>query len=374
MIASQSQPLNVAIVGCGWAAGWHVTDLKLLPELFTLVAGCDPDEQRLRGFCDAHGIPFRTPDFAVICALPDVDVIVICTPPSLHHAMVLAALAAGKHVVCEKPFASSLAHVDAIKAAEARSPGRVMPVFQYRFGAGVAKARHLLASGVAGKHYVSSVETARWRGPEYYQTEWRGKFATELGGVLLTQAIHIHDLLYCLLGPVSAVTSFKTTRVNPIEVEDCAVACLQLADGSLASLTATLGSVRQVTRLRLCFEHLTIEVEHGDGRPGDEPWTILPRTEKIAQKIAEVLKDFAPGKSWFAGQYELFFQALATNGAMPVTLDDARASIELITALFASHETGAVVQLPLGPGHPKYHGWVPRDEPPVCRSSGTKYA
>ena len=77
--------------------------------------------------------------------------------------------------------------------------------------------------------------------------------------MLLTQAIHTHDLLLWLIGAPSEVACFKTTRVNPIEVEDCAVATLRMADGSLASITATLGSARQVTRMRLCFENVTFE-------------------------------------------------------------------------------------------------------------------
>jgi predicted dehydrogenase len=83
----------------------------------------------------------------------------------------------------------------------------------------------------------------------------------ELGGVLVTQAIHAHDLLTWLAGPVAEVVCMKTTRVNPIEVEDCAVASLRFADGALASLFATLGAVRQSTRIRLHFENATFEIE-----------------------------------------------------------------------------------------------------------------
>jgi predicted dehydrogenase len=114
--------------------------------------------------------------------------------------MVVAALRAGKHVVCEKPLTSSLALADAIAAEEKRSPARIMPIFQCRFGDGIARVRHVIQSGLAGRHYLASIDTAKKRGADYYATEWRGKFATELGGVLATQAIHIHDLVFWLLG------------------------------------------------------------------------------------------------------------------------------------------------------------------------------
>jgi predicted dehydrogenase len=215
---------------------------------------------------------------------------------------------------------------------------------------------------VVGAHYLSTVETAKRRGPDYYAVAWRGKFATELGGVLLTQAIHIHDLLLWLTGPAASVSCFKTTRVNPIEVEDCAVAAVRLADGSLASLSATLGSARQVTRLRLCFENVTFEKQCFDedsARPGDEPWTVIPKNAELGAALDKIMAEVTPQKGWFARQYELFYEAVQRGTPFPVTLDDARRSIELITAMFHSDETQAAVSLPIGPGHPKYKGWIP---------------
>ena len=273
--------LNAALVGCGWVSDWHVADgLAHLPDRFRLVACCDTNPERLNAFALRYGTPRKVTDYDAVLAMSDVDVVIVCTPPALHYPMVRAALRAGKHVVCEKPFAASLAEVDSIIAEEARSRGRCMPIFNYRFGDGIARVRHVITSGLAGRHFVSSAETAKRRGPDYYAVAWRGKFATELGGVLLTQAIHTHDLLLWLIGKPAEVACFKTTRVNPIEVEDCAVGTLRMADGSLASITATLGSARQVTRLRLCFENVTFErvgYDEDSARPGNEPWTIVPK-------------------------------------------------------------------------------------------------
>ena len=107
----------------------------------------------------------------------------------------MAALAAGKHVVCEKPLTGSLADVDAIIAAEQGARGVLMPIFQYRYGDGIEKAKRIIDAGIAGKPYVGSVETFWCRTPDYYAVPWRGKWATELGGVLVTHALHLHDML-----------------------------------------------------------------------------------------------------------------------------------------------------------------------------------
>ncbi len=363
--------LRAAIIGCGWVADSHAEDGFLaLPDQFDLAIACDLDAQRATDFAARHAIAETSTSFAAVLARADIDVVSICTPPSLHFAMTMAALDAGKHVICEKPFVASLDEADHIIARQHESKARVMPIFQYRFGTGIKRVKHAIDSGLAGRGYVHAVETAWKRGPDYYEVAWRGKFATELGGVLLTQSIHMHDLMMYLLGPAEAVAAFKTTRVNPIEVEDCAVASLKMADGSLVSLTATLGSQLQITRMRFCFENVTFEIDTGHqgdggpgaaGRPGDPEWVMIPKTPEIGAKIQAVMDSVAPyAEPRFARQFALFHKALETGGDFPVTLADARRSLELITAIFHSNETGQAVHLPIGADHPKYRGWVPR--------------
>jgi predicted dehydrogenase len=355
--------LNVAIIGCGWVADWHARDgLAHLPELFALTACHDTDAAKMRAFAQRYGVPHAIETFADVLARPDVDVVVIATPPSWHYAMVVAALRAGKTVVCEKPLTSSLALADAMAEEEQRSSARVMPIFQCRFGDGIAKVRHVIQSGLAGRHYLASIDTAKLRGPDYYAVEWRGKFATELGGVLVTQAIHVHDLVFWLLGPAAAVSAFKTTRVNPIEVEDCAVASLLMADGSLVSLSATLGSARQVVRMRFCFENVTFEkvaLDDDSMKPGEDPWVVIPKTPEIGRAIEAKMQEVQPQRTWFVRQYQLFHEAVASGAPFPVTLADARASLELITACYHASETRSAVTLPIRADHPKYGGWAP---------------
>jgi predicted dehydrogenase len=357
--------LKAAIIGCGWVSDWHVRDgLAHIPDQYEVTACCDVDQKKADEFGDRYGIPLRTTSYDEILKSPDVDVVILCTPPSLHYSMSVAALEADKHVACEKPLVDSLRLVDALIEAESRSKRRIMPIFQYRFGDGLAKVQHVIRSGLAGRHFVGSFETAKRREADYYSVPWRGKFATELGGVLLTQAIHIHDIASWLLGPASLVSCFKETRVNKIEVEDCAVASLKMEDGSLVSFTATLGSARQVTRIRLCFQNVTFEKQCYDEksmRPADGEWEVIPMNPEIGQQIQEKMREVAPAPNWFAGQYALFHDAVVNGRPLPVSLEDARRSLELVTALFHSNETGCAVRLPIGPDHPKYDGWVPQN-------------
>src|SRR3569623_2149126 len=127
---------NVAVVGCGIGRS-HIVD-GFLPnsDRIRLLAICDVNEEKLNAFADEFKIERRVRDFDDLLAMDDVDVIDICTPPGLHLEQTLKALAAGKHVVCEKPLVGSLADADKLLAAEKPAKGRLMPIFKYRFGTG----------------------------------------------------------------------------------------------------------------------------------------------------------------------------------------------------------------------------------------------
>jgi predicted dehydrogenase len=150
------------------------------------------------------------------------------------------------------------------------------------------------------------------------------------------------------------------TRVNAVEVEDCAVASLVMQNGALASLAATLGSHKEISRLRLCFEQVTFESWLAPYSPGDDPWHMAPGSPEVAGRIADALigHDFVPSR--FEGLLGAYHAALAGGGALPVTLADARRSLELATALYYSAATGTLVSLPIGADHPYYRGWHPR--------------
>src|SRR5690606_20968315 len=97
---------------------------------FRVVAICDLNEERMDQIGEEFGIARRVANFDDLLLMDDVDIIDVCTPPGAHLAMVLAALDAGKHVVCEKPLVGSLRDVDTIMAREKVSKGKLMPVFQ----------------------------------------------------------------------------------------------------------------------------------------------------------------------------------------------------------------------------------------------------
>ena len=354
--------LRVGVVGCGIGRA-HIRAYQALPDRFDVVALCDIDQARASEVVAEHGIPNLFDDLAELCRMEELDVIDICTPSYLHAQQVRLVLAAGKHAICEKPVAGSLREVDELIVAEAESGRRVMPIYQNRFGRGAQKLLRLIERGVAGQAYLTTIETAWRRREAYYAVPWRGRWDTELGGPLVTLAIHAHDLLYYILGPAKSVFARAATMVNPIETEDCVSATLEMADGSLASLSVTTGSPAEISRHRFCFSHLTAESNTQPYRSTTDPWTFTGDSPEWTIRIEETLAAFEPLPEGFEGQFCRYHQALRAGTELPVTLADARASLELITAMYHSADTGQVVEVPLSRGHPKYADWRPRRLP-----------
>ena len=360
--------LRVAVVGCGIGAQ-HVEAYRSLRDLFDVVAICDVDEARAREVAAAHGIDRVLTDLDALCALDDVEVVDICTPPYLHVAQTLRVLESGKHVICEKPLAGSLADVDRVALAEMRSGRRVMPIFQYRFGHGLQKLKRLVEQGITGRAYLTTVETAWRRRPAYYAVPWRSRWATELGGPVVNLAIHAHDLVYYLLGPARCVSAHLTTLVNPIETEDCVAASLEMADGSLCTLAVTTGSAQQISRHRFCFAHLSAESNTEPYANSSDPWTFIGDSPEVEDRVRETLAAFMPGLQGYAGQFSRYHEALQSGTELPVTLADARASIELITAIYHAARTREPVMLPLDAAHPLRGGWQLAGRPGSARDT-----
>ncbi len=354
---------SVAIVGAGIGER-HAVAFERLRDQFHVALICDADETRGSKLADqlaAAGLPrpalakdYR--DASVVA--PNIDIVDICIPPWLHFDAMKVAIAAGKQVICEKPLASSLAELDEIEALAKAKNIQVMPVFQYRFGHGLAKAKQLMASGAAGKVYMTSIETHWTRGPDYYAVPWRGKKATELGGLLAGHAIHAHDMLTHLVGDVRAVCAMTAVRVNPVETEDCAGALFEMADGSIAVSSATLGSADEISRIRIACENVTMISSLGPYTPNRDPWTFIPKAPKDQAFIDHALANVSLGEEGYTEQFVGYHASLTKGTPLPITWADGRRSIEVLTALYYSAKVGQKVALPLGVSHPEYKGWL----------------
>jgi predicted dehydrogenase len=346
-------PLRVAVVGSGIGAS-HIEGFQQLPNLFDVKILCDLDTQRAADLAAKYQIKEVAESFDDVCRRADIDVLDICTPPNLHLEQIRSGLQAGKHVICEKPLVGSLAAVDALSRLAKESRYRLMPIFQYRFGHGLQRLKYLVDQKLTGEAFVFNVDVAWSRSKEYYSNPWRGKAATELGGALLSQAIHAVDTVLYILGPVKSVFGRICTRVNPIEVEDCVAISIEMADGSLGTISVTLGSAAEISRHRFTFRNLTAESNTEPYANSREPWIFSFNDKEQEARISEALNQFKPLPEGYSGQFYRFHNALRSGTELPVTLADARAALEIVAGTYYSNQVDRPVPFPIGPGHPKY--------------------
>ena len=357
-------PIRLALAGCGIGAQ-HLEAYAALPELFAVTALVDRDPHRARDLVDRFAVPRTVADLDALWTgdEPPVEAVDICLPPMAHEAAIKSALDHGAHVLCEKPLLDSLARLDEIEARAARAGRLVMPIFQYRFGAALAALRHLIDAGLAGRPLLASVDVHWDRDDDYFAVPWRRTRDGAYGGVLAVHAIHFLDLLMEVMGPVRRVGARTGSPAFGLEVEDTTALWLEMESGALAALSATLGAAGNVSRLRFCFEHLTVESGTDPYAPTDGPWTFAARQPHRQPQVDAALAAFRAGPAadrppGYVSQFASFHDAVRHGAPLAVTLDDARRAIDVLGAAYASAaDGGRPVALPLPSDDPAYARW-----------------
>ena len=192
---------QVAIIGTNIGSK-HYEDFQKLSDRFKVHTICGLTKGAIDKILQSNNETKISLDFDEVLKIKEIDIIDICLPPHLHFSACKKALEAGKHVICEKPLVSNLKEIDELEKISKDTKKIIFPVFQYRYGLGFSKLKELINSGLAGKPLVASLETHWNRGKDYYSKAWRGTWKGEQGGVILSHAIHIHDLISMILGPV----------------------------------------------------------------------------------------------------------------------------------------------------------------------------
>lgn len=226
--------MKTAVAGLGVIGTVHTGILKSMG--LEPSAVCDTQAER----CGAYPSAAAYTDYFRMLDAERPDVVHVCTPHYLHADMVVGALERGINVLCEKPLCIRAEDIPRILAAEERSGAQLGVCLQNRYN----RANAFVKEYVRGKRVTDGEGIVAWhRDAAYYASgEWRGKWATEGGGVLINQALHTLDLLQWFVGMPDYVTA-KTANLTlsgVIEVEDtAAMLCSGNAD---FSFFATNGS------------------------------------------------------------------------------------------------------------------------------------
>jgi predicted dehydrogenase len=343
------------LVGTGGIGDAHARAVEATRGRVELVGAVDIEPKRVQEFCRRHRVAAAHTDYATALRELRPDLVLIAAPPSLHRAMTIAALEAGAKVLCEKPFCGSLAELDEIAAAEQRTGRYAACIFQMRFASSTAHLKRIAEEGQLGRPLVALCNTLWFRDAAYYAVPWRGTWASELGGPTMGLGIHAMDHLLHLLGDWSEVQAVVANLDRAIEVEDVSMALVRFANGACASIVNSALSPRQETCVRLDYQKATVELVHLYSYTRDNwRFTLAPPAQDEGNAIAQTWNAFPPDVgSTHAAQLESFVAHLDA-GTRPLTSgDDARRTLEFLTALYKSAFTGAIVRRgSIRPGDP----------------------
>jgi predicted dehydrogenase len=207
-----------------------------------LKAVCDIDSERAQRAAEGAGISVWETDYRRVLQRSDVDVVDICLPHHLHYPVTLDAVDEGKHVLCEKPISlnANEAHKMINRAAEKNVAFGV--VYQNRYNEASAKIRRAIDGGRFGRLIAATCTMHNQKDHAYYRDGWHGRWETEGGGTLTTQASHNLDLLCWFLGDPLTAMAHTAALTHDIEVEDTAAITVGFKNGAVASLVSTNSS------------------------------------------------------------------------------------------------------------------------------------
>lgn len=349
-----SSPVRVGIIGCGNISRNHLQAYEAI-DTAEVVGVCDVDLSRANATAKQWGIAYATDSVRDLLRL-GVDVVSVCTPHPTHEAVVLDAAAAGVHVLCEKPIAVDMPSAQRMIDACATAGVKFGVLFQRRFWPAAQELRALIDNGPFGRPVLGHASVLLHRKPEYYAADaWRGTWAADGGGVLMTQAIHYLDLLQWYMGPVAevfgAINTFK--HGEHIEVEDSATALLKFTSGAMAIISASTAADPAVgAQIRLTGDNgataeLTEYPEGSDGRltlktVDDRIETLSAHPEQVVANIG--LAEINGGLTeHHLGQIQQFIEAIQDNAEPAVTGVEASKSLRMLLAIYTSARTKAPV-------------------------------
>lgn len=344
--------LRIALVGCGRIAARHAELLGGRQIKGAVLASvCDMDIEKANALGRKYGVKGYS-CMRTMMESETVDAVSVLTESGLHAKHVIDVSEYGKHIIVEKPMALTLADADRMILACDRAGVKLFVVKQNRFNRPVQKLREALDSGRFGKLILGTTRV-RWCRPQGYydQASWRGTWALD-GGVLANQASHHIDLLEWMMGDVESVYALGTTALARIEAEDTAVVALKFANGALGVIEATTATRPKDTEGSLSILGEGGMVEIGGFAVNEmKTWQFVEPTAGDS----DIIENYSvnPPDVYGYGHkayYEHVVECIVDNKQQLVDGLEGRKSLELITAIYTSMESGQQVHLQSGIG------------------------
>ena len=331
--------LKIGLIGVGGTAQVNHIPALMKVEGLELVALVDRDPEKAQRVAQKFGIPNSGGRIEDLLDREDLDAIDICTPNFLHAPMAIAALEAGKHVLCERPLARSAQEAAAMVKAAKKADRTLMCAVQHRFRADAQLLRKFVEKGDLGDVFLAKAGWLRQK-TEWDSDEWRRTKRESGGGVVLDLGFHMLDLALWVLGQpkVESVTA-SVHRSRKGEVEDSATCFFRLAGGSTLTLELTWGLLMEKD-----FAYLNL---FGSGGAA------LLNPFRVHKGMHGTLVNVTPALETSKNQYKQSMEAQVghfadclRSGKKPMgTADEILTVMELMDAVYASADTGKEVRV-----------------------------
>ena len=343
--------LKFGLVGCGRIAKRH-SELLGHNQIdnASLVAVCDIDEEKAKKIGEQFNVPYYT-DMDEMMQKESIDVVSVLTESGYHAKHVINLAKYGKHIVVEKPMALTLDDADAMIRACDENSCKLFVVKQNRFNVPVVKLREAMDAERFGKLVLGTVRVRWCRDQNYYdQAWWRGRWDMD-GGVLTNQASHHVDLLEYMMGDVESVFAKSTTALVNIEAEDTAIVTLKFRNGALGIIEATTAVRPKDLEGSISILGETGTVEIGGFAVNKMLHWNFTHKKDGDDEVMEKYSVNPPNVYGFGHQayYEHVVDSILNNKKHLVDGLVGRKSLELISAIYESIETGKEVFLRFKP-------------------------
>ncbi len=350
---STMKKLNLGIIGAGWPGQMHA-EAVMSGKLANVYACADLDEARRAEFEKKYAPRKSYSAYEELLQDPTVDAAIICLPNFLHFPASLAALEAGKHVLCEKPPTMNAAEMKVLRDEAAKRKLIYFFSRQYRFTAGMRAAKKAIEDGRLGKIYHAQATFVRSRGIP----DWGGGWFTDKkrsgGGALIDIGIHALDAVWYLMGtpPPVAVTAkvFRnfahTVRVPVFDVEDAAYAFIRFENDAVVQLeTSWAGNLTDEVPPRQVFgQELINSVIYGTrGSVRLNPLTLFE--DKKGKLVPATLDAVNNEPGGFELQLRNFLESVSGETEPVNNAQQAVELMEMIDGIYASSDLGREVRL-----------------------------
>ena len=329
--------IHFALLGCGRIGARHAENIL---RTGTLSAVCDIDQARADAFAAKYNCQAFYSIESLLAADIKSDVVSVCTPNGLHALHSIAALKAGKHVLCEKPMALTVTDCGLMIQAAEQNNRRLFIIKQNRFNPPVVALKKLIDEGRLGKLFSVQVNCFWNRNEDYYSNTWKGTKDMD-GGTLFTQFSHFIDLMYWLIGDVENVYAITGNLGHKgiIEFEDTGVVALRFYTGVLGTIHYTVNAYAHNME-----GSITVFGEKGTVKVGGQYLNELEYQSIAGEPVTNLPKgNTANNYGTYTGSmsnhnkvYENLVDVIQNNASIVTNLFDGLKTVEIINKIYQS--------------------------------------